>query len=206
LSETQREVKFQAHQPRDERKPPPGYENFGGEFVTPQMKAFIEAAKEGKLPNPEVPELPPEVISLAQELMVIHLPEWKNPAGRKMAGPTSMRIGGAVRLAEYLLQRGISFDPEKATVRWVPTPGGQLGASDPGKHIYRNPDGTWPEPPDLEAFWSLDQIECHELPDGRWTAIHPRGPIEGQGDSKDDAFATCVMRVRAKIRELKGEQ
>lgn len=200
-----REVKFKNHQQRADREPPPGYENLGGEFVSPQYKAFLLAAMEGKLPQPDVPQLPAEVIALAEELMTIHLPEWKNPAGRKLAGPTSMQIGGSVRVAEYFLQRGISFDPEKATIRWVSTPGARLGSGDPGKHIYRRDDGTWPEDPDIEEFWRVEDIECHQLPDGKWAAVHPRG-IQCEDASKTEAYSMCVQRVAAKVSELKGQR
>jgi hypothetical protein len=207
LSETQREVKFKGHEPRDQRKPPPGYEDLGGVFAKPEFKRFVELAMEGKLPKPEdVPELPPEVVALAEELAVIHLPEWHSPTGRKLGGPTSMQIGGgAPRLAQYLIQRGISFDPDKAVVRWIPTPGVPSGASNQGKHIWRNDDGTWPEIPDAEEFWDIDEIEVRQLNDGRWCAFHPRG-IECTDPSKTEAFAMCVERVRAKIRELKEGQ
>jgi hypothetical protein len=207
LSETEREVKFRAHQPRDERQPPAGYVDMGGTFVRPEFKQFIQMAMEGKLPSPEdVPELPPEVVALAQELAVIHLPEWISPTGRKIGGPTSMQIGGgAPRLAQYLIQRGISFDPEKATVRWVPTPGARLGAGDPGKHLWRNPDGSWPEVPDVEEFWSHKEIQTVQRDDGHWTAVHPRG-IEFTADTENAAFAGCVQRVQARIAEVKGQQ
>ncbi|WP_454199567.1 hypothetical protein [Nocardia sp. Marseille-Q1738] len=205
MSEVQNEVKFRGHEARDQRKPPPGYENLGGEFVSPAFKAFLQAAMDGKLPTPEdVPPQDPKIVALAQELMVIHLPEWKNPAGRKVAEPTSMRIGGALRVAEYLIQRGVDIDTDKATVRWVPTPGARLGAGDPGKHLYRNEDGTWPEIPDAEEFWSIDEIDVKQLDDGRWCAFHPRG-IECTDPSKTEAFAMCVERVRAKVAELKGQ-
>ncbi|MEU2106476.1 hypothetical protein [Nocardia sp. NPDC019255] len=206
MSETQNEIKFPSHPDRDKRKPPPGYENLGGEFVTPQFKQFVQMAAEGKLPQPEdVPQLDPKVVELAQFLSVIHLPEWKNPAGRKIAEPTSMRIGGSVRLAEYLIQCGISFDPSKAIVRWVPTPGARLGAGDPGKHLWRNEDGSWPEVPDPEEFWNIDEIETQQLDDGQWAAVHPRG-IQCQAATKTEAYADCVQRVAARVAELKGQQ
>lgn len=197
------EVKFRAGE-RDKREPPPGYVNLGGEWVHPQFKAFVEAVMEGKLPKPEdVPPQDPKVVALAEELMVVHLPEWKNPAGRKIGSPTTMQIGGALRLAEYLVQRGISFDPEQAIVRWVPTPGARLGAGDPGKHLWRNEDGSWPEIPDAEEFWDIDEIDVKQLDDGRWCAFHPRG-IECTDASKTEAFAMCVERVRARVAELKA--
>lgn len=198
------EVKFKVAQGADARREaPPGYEDLGGTFVTPQFRAFVQAAMEGKLPEPEaVPQLDPEVVALAQELSVVHLPEWRNGSGRRLAEPTSMRIGGSVRLAEYLIQRGMSFDPDRAVVRWVPTPGTQLGASDPGKHIWRNEDGSWPEVPDVEAFWDIDDIETQQLDDGRWAAVHPRG-IQCEDASKTEAVAMCIERIRAKIAELR---
>lgn len=198
------EVRFGGQTP-DERETPPGYDKMGGAFITPKMRAFIEAAMDGKLPDlGDIPEQDPRVVALAEELMVIHLPEWTNPAGRKIAEPTVMKIGSAVRLAEYFLRRGIEFHPDKATVRWVATPGAHRGADDPGKHIYRNDDGSWPELPDAEAFWDIDDIKCEQLPDGRWTAVHPNG-IQTTDASRTEAYAMCVERVRAKVAELKGD-
>lgn len=203
MTDEPREVRFN---PQGERKPPPGYIDVGGAFVKPAFKEFVEAAVDGRLPAPpDTPEQDPRVIALAEELMVIHLPEWRNPGGRKLAGPTVMKLGNALRVAEYLLERGVSFYPDQATIRWIPTPGTQLGASDLGKHLYRNPDGTWPEPPDPEEFWSVDDIECHQLPDGQWAAVHPRG-IQCTDGSKTEAYSMCVQRVAAKISELKGQQ
>lgn len=205
MTENGNEIRFRGHDVRDERKPPDGYETLGGEFVSPKFRAFIEAAMEGKLPRPDtVIEQDPQVVALAQELMVIHLPEWFTPGGRKIASPTSMQIGGAIRVAEYLLQRGVSFDPEQATVRWMPTPGVPSGAGDLGKHIYRNEDGTWPETPDAEEFWDIADIEVKQLDNGQWCAFHPRG-IECTDASKTEAFAMCVERVRAKVTDLKGD-
>ncbi|WP_029925459.1 hypothetical protein [Nocardia otitidiscaviarum] len=198
------EVRFRNHQPR-EKTPPPGFEDAGGgAFVHPNYQRFVEAAMKGKLPDlGDIPQRDPKVVALAEELMVIHLPEWVAANGRKLAAPSQMKISGAVRVAEYLLQRGVDIDPEKATVRWVPTPGANLGAGDPGKHIYRNADGTWPEDPDAEAFWDVAEIECQQLDDGRWVAVHPRG-IQCEDASKTEAYAMCVERVRARVAELKG--
>lgn len=178
--------------------------DIGGAFVKPQFQEFVRAAMDGTLPAPpQSAEMPPEVRALAEELSVIHLPEWETPSGRKVAEPTVMSIKGAYRVAEYLLKRGVSFDPEQASVRWMPTPGAHLGVGDPGKHIFRNEDGTWPEDPDAEEFWSMDDIKCTQLPNGRWAAVHPRG-IQCEDASKSEAFAMCVERVRAKLAELKG--
>lgn len=205
MTENVNEILFRKHQPQaGEPTPPPGYENLGGAFVTAKFREFVQMAVAGELPEPEkVPELDPKILELAAELAVIHLPEWRNPAGRKLADPTSMRIGSSVRVAQYLIERGVRFEPEHATVRWMSTPGAVRHAGDPGKHLYRLPDGTWPEAPDAEEFWSIDDITCEQLDNGRWAAVHPRG-IQCEDDSKAEAFGMCVERVRAKIRELKG--
>ncbi|WP_280479099.1 hypothetical protein [Nocardia asiatica] len=201
-----REVRFSS-QDKQEPEPPPGFVNVGGQWFAPQFLEFVKAAADGTLPTPpEAEEIDPQAVALMQELSAIHLPEWVAPNGRKLASPTMMSIKGALRVAQYLIQRGVTFDPDKATVRWVPTPGITGHAGDPGKHIYRNSDGTWPEDPDIEEFWSLDQIETHQLPNGRWAAVHPRGRIQCEDGSKDQAFAMCVERVRAKVAELKGQQ
>jgi hypothetical protein len=202
LTESVNEVRFTG-QEKTEPQPPPGYIDVGGAFVTPQFLEFVKNAQNGTLPTPPASEeMDPQVIALARELTTVHLPEWSTPTGRKLAEPTVMQIKGAVRLAQYLIARGTSFDEGNATIRWSATPGARLGSGDPGIHIYRNPDGTWPENPDPEAFWSLDEIEQHQLPGGRWAAVHPRG-IQAEGDSKDAAYALCVSRVRAKVAELK---
>lgn len=202
---TVNEVRFRNHQSSD-KTPPPGYEAMGDTFIKPEYRQFIEAAMNGELPDlGDVPEQDPQVAALAAELMVIHLPEWHSPTGRKLAKPSQMKIAGAVRVAEYLVKgRGVRVHPEEATQRWVPTPGANLGAGDPGKHIQRNPDGTWPENPDIEEFWDVSEIVCHQLPDGSWSAVHPRG-IECTDASKTEAYAMCVERVRARVAELKGQ-
>lgn len=199
------EVRFRGQGVRQERTPPPGYENLGGEFVSPKFRAFIEAAMEGRLPPADkVAEQDPRVVALAQELMVVHLPEWFTPGGRKIAAPTSMQIGGAIRVAEYLIARGVRFDPDAAVVRWVPTPGVPAGAGDLGTHIYRLEDGSWPETPDAEQFWDVADIEVKQLDNGQWCAFHPRG-IECTDASKTEAFAMCTERVRAKVTALKED-
>lgn len=197
------EVRF-ASQERAQPTPPPGYVDVGGgQWVAPQFLEFVKAAQEGRLPTPPASEpMDPRVVALAQELTVIHLPEWKSPSGRKLAEPTVMQIKGSLRVAEYLLARGISLNSDDATIRWVATPGARLGTGDPGMHIHRNADGSWPEDPDPETFWSLDAITQHELPGGRWAAVHPKG-IQCEDASKDEAYAMCVARVRAKVAELK---
>lgn len=194
------EVRFRS---QDGEPIPPGYVNVGGTYVTPQFLEFVKAAQEGTLPPPPVSEeMDSRVVALARELAVIHLPEWKSGSGRKLAEPTVMQIKGALRVAEYLIARGADFDEDKATVRWVATPGTQLGVGDPGTHVYRNDDGTWPEDPDPEVVWSLAEIEQRQLPNGRWAAVHPRG-IQCEDPSKDEAYAMAVARVRAKVAELK---
>ncbi len=197
------EVRFTGHEP-SEPQPPPGYVNAGGVFVSPQFLEFVKAAQNGTLPTPPAStEMDPRIVALARELTVIHLPQWFAPSGRKLAEPTVMQVQGALRVAEYLIARGVDFNEDKATVRWVATPGARLGAGDPGTHIYRNDDGTWPQDPDPETVWSLDEIEQHQLPNGRWAAVHPRG-IQAEDNSKDEAYALCIARVRAKVAELKG--
>lgn len=204
LTENVNEVRFRS-QETAEPTPPPGYIDVGGTFVTPRFLEFAKAAQDGTLPPPPASEqIDPQITALAQELAIVHLPEWSAPSGRKLAEPTVMQIKGALRIAEYLIKRGVTFNPDDAVIRWVATPGARLGSGDPGKHIHRNPDGSWPEDPDPETFWSLDEIEQHQLPNGRWAAVHPRG-IQCEDDSKDEAYALCVSRVRAKVTELKGD-
>lgn len=199
------EVRFTNHQPPPAQEPPPGYERMGGAFVTPAFQRFVQAAMEGTLPPPPpADEVDPQIVALAQELSVLHLPEWVAPNGRKIAEPSVMQIKQTIRIAQYLIRRGVSFDPDNATIRWVPTPGVRLGLSDLGKHLERNPDGTWPETPDAEEFWNVDDIDTQQLPDGRWAAVHPRG-ISCEAATKTEAFADCVESVRAKIAELRED-
>lgn len=203
--DTVNEVRFTS-QERSEPTPPPGFVDAGGgTFVSPQFLAFVKAAQDGSLPSlPASAPMEPRVVALARELAVVHLPEWQSPSGRKLAEPTVMQIKGALRLAEYLIARGADFNEDDATIRWIATPGVRLGTGDPGTHIYRNPDGSWPEDPDPESFWSLAEITQQQLPNGRWAAVHPRG-IQCEDDSKDEAYAMCVARVRAKVAELKED-
>ncbi|WP_306365459.1 hypothetical protein [Nocardia sp. CC227C] len=196
------EVRFRNHQPR-EKAPPPGYEAMGDTFIKPEYRAFIKAAMEGRLPDlGELPEPDPEVVQLTAELQILHLPEWRAANGRKIAEPTVKQIPGAPRVADWLVQRGWRWHPEHETVRWFPTPGVAATSGDPGKFAYRHEDGSWPDPPDLEAFWDVDEIECHQLEDGRWAAVHPRG-IQCTDASKAEALGMCIDRVRAKIAELR---
>lgn len=171
-----------------------------GVRVTDEFLSFLRQAAAGKLPNPgDVPTLDPQIIALAEELAVVHLPEWRNPAGRKLAEPCSLPVPQAPRLAQYLFARGVRIHPELETVRWRPTPGGPPGPYDPGMHIYPDEDGIWPDP-DPEAFWDIAHIEVAHLEDGSWAARHPRG-ITYQAPTKSEAYEGIVARLRAKIEE-----
>lgn len=176
----------------------------GGVRVSEQFQRFVRAAQEGKLPDPgEVPEVDPEVRKLIEELSIVHLPEWRTPSGRKIAEPTVVRIPQAPRLAAYLVERGYVQDPDREQTRWAPTPGGLASPFDTGLHYGRDESGEWPIP-DPEAFWDVAEIKTEQLPDGSWSATHPRG-IAFTAGSKSEAHAGLVDRIRAKIAEASSE-
>lgn len=174
-----------------------------GVQVTERMQAFLRHVVDGTLPTLDVPEVPPEVRELAEELAVLHLPEWKNPAGRKLADPAVIQVAQAPRIADYLIARGYRRDPELEVVRWVPTPGGLPGPYDTGLHYGRDENGDWPPDPDPERFWDVDHVEVSQLPDGTWKAEHPRG-IGFQAASKSEALAGIVDTIRTKIEEARN--
>ncbi|MBF6350368.1 hypothetical protein IU448_15275 [Nocardia flavorosea] len=183
----------------------PGYQAspVEGVQVTEKWKQFIQMAVDGKLPDPgKVPELDPNVRALAEDLVVIHLPEWRNPAGRVMAEPATVHTQNAIRIAQYFHDRGYRFVPGCETVRWRATPGGPPGAYDQGLHIRPDEDGNWPDP-DPEDFYDFDDIKVGPLEDGRWAATHPRG-LQFEADTKSEAYEGIVARLRAKIEEAKN--
>ncbi|MFC4124945.1 hypothetical protein [Nocardia rhizosphaerae] len=175
-----------------------------GVRVTERMRAFLQHVVEGTLPTLDVPEVAPEVRELAEELAVVHLPEWKNPAGRKLADPAVIQVAQAPRIADYLITRGWRRDPALETIRWAPTPGGLPGPYDTGLHYGRDEDGSWPIP-DVEAYWDVDDVTTEQLPDGTWKAEHPRG-VAFQAATKSEALAGIVDTIRTKIEEAKDAQ
>lgn len=173
-----------------------------GVQVTEKWKRFAQMAVDGRLPDlGEIPQVHPNVKALAEELAVLHLPEWRNPAGRKLAEPTTVQTQQAPRLAQWLHDRGVRIHPELETVRWRPTPGGPPGVYDQGLHIYPDADGNWPDP-DPEDFYDLDDIEVKPIEGGRWAGVHPRG-IAFEADSKSEAYEGIVGALRRKIEEAK---
>ncbi|MGI5223071.1 hypothetical protein [Nocardia sp. CA-290969] len=183
----------------------PQYQASGvdGVQVTEKWKRFMQMAVDGKLPDPgDVPQMDPNVRTLAEDLVVIHLPEWRNPAGRVMAEPTTVHTQNAPRIAQYFHDRGWRHHPELETVRWRPTPGGPPGVYDQGLHIHPDEDGNWPDP-DPEDFYDLDDIKVGPLEDGRWAATHPRG-LQFEADTKSEAYEGIVGVLRRKIEEAKN--
>ncbi|MFC9966346.1 hypothetical protein ACFVH4_19125 [Nocardia ignorata] len=176
-----------------------------GVQVTERMQTFLRHVVDGTLPEMDVPEVAPEVREMAEELAVLHLPEWKNPAGRKLAEPSVIQVAQAPRIADYLIARGWRRDPALEVVRWAPTPGGLPGPHDVGLHYGRREDGTWPDDPDPERFWDVDDVKTEQLPDGTWKAEHPRG-IGFQAATKSEALAGIVDTIRTKIEEAKNAQ
>ncbi|WP_280247954.1 hypothetical protein [Nocardia abscessus] len=174
-----------------------------GFMKTELFEAFLRQVVDGQLPKlGDIPEVDPLVAELAAELLVVHLPEWRNPAGRLLAGPTTVPIPQAPRLAAYLVERGWVHDPSRERVRWIPTPGGPPGPYDNGLHIHPDETGEWPAP-DPEVFYDVADIRVDQLADGTWSATHPRD-IAYQAPTKSEAYAGLVGRLRAKIEEAKN--
>jgi hypothetical protein len=173
-----------------------------GVEITEKFREFLRLAAEGKLPDiGDVPDQHPDVAKMAAELVVMHLPEWRNPAGRVMAKPTAISIPNAPRVAQYLIERGWRHHPEAEKVRWVPTPGVTSGPYDDGLHVQPDENGEWPAP-DPEQFYDFDDIKVEPMENGDWSATHPRG-IAFQAKSKSEAYAGIVGRLRDKIEEAK---
>ncbi|MFJ4656122.1 hypothetical protein ACIP5Y_33040 [Nocardia sp. NPDC088792] len=184
-------------------QPPPEYTKTDtGQLVTPEFLALIQQSLSGKLtPNQQTEDLPPEVRALAEELSVIHLPEWESQVGRKLAEPTVTGIKQATRVAEYLVKRGVRLHPDLEEIRWLTTPGGQPGVFDTGIHITKDANGNWPAP-DPEDFYDLDQIQVTQTEAGLWSATHPRG-LAVEAPTKTDAYADLVDQLRRRIEQAR---
>lgn len=190
-------VTFGNHQPASEY-----VKTDTGQLVTPEFLAFIQHALSGKLTESQATdELEPLVRELAEELTVIHLPEWHDPSGRKRAEPTVTTIKQATRVAEYLVKRGVRKHAELEELRWVATPGGPPGAFDIGMHLTKDENGQWPAP-DPEEFYDLDDIEVQQTDDGMWCATHPRG-LAFEGATKTEAYAGVVDQLRQRIEQAR---
>ncbi|MBL1072961.1 hypothetical protein JK358_00970 [Nocardia sp. 2] len=193
-------VSFGNHQP-----PPNFVQTDAGQYVSPEFLAFVQQALAGKLAAPEqVDELDPEVRALAEELSVIHLPEWHDKTGRRRAEPTVTSIKQATRVAEYLVRRGVRRHPELEEIRWMPTPAGPPGAFDIGVHVTKDEHGAWPAV-DPEEFYNLDDIEVKQTDDGMWSAVHPRG-LAVEAGTRTDAYAGIVDQLRRRIEQSRGTQ
>ena len=182
----------------------PQYQASGvdGVQVTERWKQYVQMAVDGKLPDPgDVPQVDPNVRVLAEDLVVIHLPEWKNPTGRVMAEPATVHTQNAPRIAQYFHDRGWRHHPELETVRWRPTPGGPPGVYDQGLHIHPDEHGVWPDP-DPEEFYDIEDIKVGPLENGRWAATHLRG-IQFEAESKSAAYEGIIAILRRKIEEAK---
>ncbi|MFE6923636.1 hypothetical protein ACFVAV_21610 [Nocardia sp. NPDC057663] len=174
-----------------------------GQLVTPEFLALLQQTLSGKLAEPDHDdELDPQVRALAEELSVIHLPEWTSPVGRKLAEPTVTSIKQATRVAEYLIKRGVRVHPELEEIRWVPTPAGAPGAFDTGAHITPDAEGNWPTP-DAEEFYDFDEISVKQVEGSAWYATHPRG-IAYEGKTKSEAYAAMVAELRRRIDDASG--
>ncbi|MGN2635335.1 hypothetical protein ACTD5D_03890 [Nocardia takedensis] len=184
--------------------PPPTYARTEeGQLVTPEFLALIQQMLTGKPAERESnAELDPQVKALAEELSVIHLPEWHDEIGRKRAEPTVTGIKQATRVAEYLVRRGVRVLPELEEIRWMPTPDGPPAAFDLGIHIGKDAEGRWPAP-DPEEFYDLEAIEVKQTDDGLWCAVHPRGLV-AEGATKTAAYADLVGKLRERIEHARG--
>ncbi|WP_282777302.1 MULTISPECIES: hypothetical protein [unclassified Nocardia] len=173
-----------------------------GQLVTPEFLSFLQHTLTGKLADHQPDTaLDPQVRALAEELSVIHLPEWHSEVGRKLADPTVTSIKQATRVAEYLVKRGVRVHPELEEIRWTPTPGGPPGAFDTGMHITKDTQGNWPTP-DPESYYDLEQIQVKQTDDGLWCATHPRG-LSAQAPTKTDAYAGMVEQLRQRIEQAR---
>ncbi|WP_431953972.1 hypothetical protein [Nocardia lijiangensis] len=162
--------------------------------------ALIQQTLSGKLAEAGPDEdLDPQVRALAEELSVIHLPEWRSQVGRKLADPTVTSIKQATRVAAYLVERGVRVHQELEEIRWVPTPSGPPGAFDTGEHITRDANGNWPEL-DAEDFYDFDDIVVKQTDDGAWFATHPRG-VAVEGSTRSEAHASMVDELRRRITQ-----
>lgn len=169
-----------------------------GQLVTPEFLALLQQTLSGKLAEAgRDDELDPQVRALAEELSVIHLPEWRSQVGRKLADPTVTSIKQATRVAAYLFERGVRVHPELEEIRWVPTPFGPPGAFDTGAHVTRDANGDWPEP-DAEDFYDFADIVVKQTDDGAWFATHPRG-VAVEGGTRSEAHALMVDELRHRI-------
>ncbi|PSR68611.1 hypothetical protein C8258_08875 [Nocardia sp. MDA0666] len=190
-------IHFGNHQPPSEY-----VKTDAGQLVTPEFLALIQQSLSGKLSeHRDTEELSPEVRALAEELSVIHLPEWQSGVGRKLAEPTVTSIKQAVRVAEYLVKRGVRVHPELEEIRWTPTPGGQPGVFDTGIHITKDAAGNWPAS-DPEDFYNLEDIQVTKTDEGLWSATHPRG-LTAEAPTKPDAYAALVDQLRARIDQAR---
>jgi hypothetical protein len=200
VSEVEQEVQFKAGET-------PQYQPSGvdGVKVTEAYKRFAQMAVNGTLPDlGDIPPVDPNIVALAGDLAVIHLPDWFNPAGRKLAEPATVQMQQAPRVAQYLHDRGWRHHPELETVRWRPTPGGPPGVYDKGLHIHPDENGVWPDP-DPEDFYDIADIEVRQLEDGQWAARHPRD-IAFQAPTKSEAYEGIVGVLRRRIEEARAEQ
>ncbi|MFF2553454.1 hypothetical protein ACFVUS_20820 [Nocardia sp. NPDC058058] len=176
-----------------------------GQLVTPEFLSLLQQTLSGKLAEPKPDEeQDPQVRALAEELAVIHLPEWHSQVGRKLADPTVTSIKQATRVAEYLVKRGVRVHSDLEEIRWAPTPGGLPGAFDTGMHITKDPEGNWPVP-DPETFYDLDLIEVKQTDEGFWSATHPRG-LSTEAPTKTDAYAALVNQLRQRINEARASR
>lgn len=183
--------------------PPEGFvedPNTPGVHVSPQYQAWMKEQLGIRVAEMQAEsEIDPEVKALAEELAVVHLPEYVNGQGRKLAEPDRFEILQAQRLAEYLVKgRGVRVHPDLETLRWVPTPGGH--PHDLGLHIERDENGDWPAP-DPEDFFDLDKIVVAQSENG-WVASHPSG-VAVQEETKSKAKAGAVAELMKRIEEAK---
>ncbi|WP_216917511.1 hypothetical protein [Nocardia noduli] len=172
-----------------------------GQLVTPEFLALMQSVLTGKIERPaDLDDIDPEVKALADELSVIHLPEWRRGAGATVE-PTVTRIRQANRVAEYLVKRGVRLHPELEEIRWSPTPGGHPGAFDTGVHITKDEHGQWPVP-DPESFYDVDDIVVNQAENGLWCAVHPRGLVH-EAPTKSEAHAGLVTQLLRRIEEVR---
>ncbi len=157
--------------------------------------------------------LPKNVAHIARLISPMFLPEFVQN-GRKVDGPKRVQMFQAVRVAYYLDECGLVYDPEREKIRHVANPDAST-PDDLGIHITRDKDGQWPAPAP-EEFYDLEKIVMAQAPDGQWIASHPCGigvKKASKGKAKTELMLQLVkltedaeQKIRAAVAaKLRGE-
>lgn len=173
---------------------PEGWTKTPAGAVSPKFQQYM-AEQSGAAPDLDVVD--PEVKELAEFLSVVYLPAIES--GGVKADPTRFQIHQPARLAEYLIASGWHRDAESQSIRHIPTP--NAGPGDMGIHIFRDADGSWPDPPP-EEFFDPDKIVVSSAADGSWIASHPCGAVT-QGGTKLKAQSLMFTELEKRTEEAR---